>query len=371
MKGGSDRSRNRALRSEKKGESRDEAKMSKADDANASCGDEAMSGEPVSLGSIRDVIKESMATAMSEMENNISQQLHDFQRSFQEDIKNQLSEMRTDINQKMEVTAGHLADASKRLGEAEERIGEVETFGEEAKEVIVNLQKTQLALQAKITELEGHSRRNNIRIYGISEGSEGTSMINFVENLIKSELGASIGLDDLGIERAHRALGPQPSDNKPPRSTIVRFMRYTTKESILSAAWNRKDPISIDGKRVFFDHDYAAGVMEKRREYLPIKKVLKEKGIRFHTPLTRMRVVLPSGPITYQSADEAAEDLRAKGFSIPPRPDGQQKEATQQKDATQLSSRWEKARGQGSNREYQKRIYSKLRGFQRLTEADA
>lgn len=72
-------------------------------------------------------------------------------------------------------------------------------------------------------------------------------------------------------------------------------------------------------KRFFFDHDYAAGVMEKRREYLPIKKTLKEKGIRFHTPLMKMRVFLDSGTVTYESADQAAEDLRAKGFPVSPR----------------------------------------------------
>lgn len=42
-------------------------------------------------------------------------------------------------------------------------------------------------------------------------------MPEFVENLIQSELGGIIGLDrdkSLGLERAHRVLGPQlPADN--------------------------------------------------------------------------------------------------------------------------------------------------------------
>lgn len=366
MDGGKEKGRIRAPKSEKKGELRGANVKVRTDiEGDASCGHEAGQGETVSLTSIRDIIKESMSTAISELENNISKQLADFQCSFQEDIKKQLGEMGTDINQKMEVIAGQLAATSRRLEEAEERIVEVETFGVEAKEVISNMQKTQLALQAKITELEGHSRRNNIRIYGINEGAEGTSMTNFVENLIKTELGASTGLDDLGIERAHRSLGLKPPDNAPPRSTVVRFTRYTTKEKILSAAW--KKPITMDGKRVFFDNDYAAGVMEKRKEYRLIKRVLKEKGIRFHTPLAKMRVFLDSGTVTYESADRAAEDLRARGFPIPSSPEGRQR------DATQLNSRWETARrtGPGSSQEYQQRVRGKLRGFQRLAEVEA
>lgn len=73
-----------------------------------------------------------------------------------------------DINQKMEVTAGKIAAASQRLDEAEERIREVETFGGEVKEVLTCMQKAQLRLQSKITELEGHSRRNNVRFCGES-----------------------------------------------------------------------------------------------------------------------------------------------------------------------------------------------------------
>ncbi len=272
-----------SLRSKKKGELSKEDLIMDTEDANASSGNEAMLGETLSLDSIRSVIKHSMTEAMSALENNISKQLSDFQHNFKEDIMKQLGEMRSEINQRMEVTAGKIAATSQRLDEAEERIREVETFSGEVKDVLTRVQKTQLALQSKITELEGHSHRNNIRIYGIREGAEGTSMTNFVDNLIKTNLGANnvINMDDLGIERAHRALGAKPPETAAPSSTVVRFARYTTKEKVLSAAW--KKPITVDGKRIYFDHDYATGVMEKRREYLPIKKILKLLKILKHS----------------------------------------------------------------------------------------
>lgn len=101
--------------------------------------------------------------------------------------------MRSDMNLKMEETVKKIDVVSQRLGEAEQQVGEVETFSTEVNETLNQMQRMQLELKSKLTELEGHSRPNNIRIYGIKEGAEGTSMICFVENLIQTELGEGTG----------------------------------------------------------------------------------------------------------------------------------------------------------------------------------
>lgn len=49
---------------------------------------------------------------------------------------------------------------------------------------------------------------------------------------------------------------------------------------------------------------------------IPVKKALKEKGVRFQTPLTRMRVFFETGSVMYNSVTQAAEDLRKRGFSM-------------------------------------------------------
>jgi hypothetical protein len=46
-------------------------------------------------------------------------------------------------------------------------------------------------------------------------------------------------------------------------------------------------------------------------------KALKENGIRFQTPYpAKMQVFLENGPVTYQHADEAAEDLKSRGSPV-------------------------------------------------------
>lgn len=183
----------------------------------------------------------------------------------------------------------------------------------------------------------------------------------FVERLIRTKLFEDIppGMD-LGIERAHRALGTRPPENATPRSILIKFLKFTTKEKVIHAAW--KKPITFEGKRLSFDHDYATEVLSKRKEYTTIKKTLKEKGIRFQTPLTRMRVFLKDGTVTYHSAEQAAEDLRARGIAVP-------HTRLTKKTPDTLLLPWENVKDHRHRdpAKFQRSVREKLRGFQRRT----
>uniref|UniRef100_A0A8B9L7Z6 L1 transposable element RRM domain-containing protein n=1 Tax=Astyanax mexicanus TaxID=7994 RepID=A0A8B9L7Z6_ASTMX len=187
-----------------------------------------------------------------------------------------------------------------RLGKVEESMADTKAWGIGVKEALTQLLVNQRDLQAKITDLEGRSRRNNIRLYGVPEKAEGSSMVAFVEE--NSPLPRSSA-----AERSSAALNCGSL-------LAVRFLRFSVKERILQAAW--KKAIYIKGKRVFFDHDYAEEVQKKRKEHAPIKKMLKDEGIRFPSPLSKLRVHFDTGPVTFQSASHAAEELRRQGFHL-------------------------------------------------------
>lgn len=107
-------------------------------------------------------------------------------------------------------------------------------------------------MQEKIIDLEGRSRRNNIRIFGLPEDTEGNSVIKYVEQLLKTELQLPEEMT-LQIQRAHRALAQKPGPNTTPRSIVVNFLQFETKEMILTKAWQKK--IQVGNKQIF-DYDY-------------------------------------------------------------------------------------------------------------------
>lgn len=120
------------------------------------------------------------------------------------------------------------------------------------KEVLSKTLSNQAQIQAKLTDLEACSCRNNIRMYRIPEDAEGGNLQEFMESFIKAEL--SLRDVDLGIQHCHRALGPKPPQNVSPRSVVIYFLEYRTKELVLRSTW-KKGEIRLDQQRVYFDQD--------------------------------------------------------------------------------------------------------------------
>lgn len=79
----------------------------------------------------------------------------------------------------------------------------------------------------------------------------------------------------------------------------------------------KKGEIRFNQHRLYFDQDYLAEIQKKRRANAPIRKLLKKEGIRFQAlPLARLRVLVDSGLIIYNSATEAMEDVMKRGLAL-------------------------------------------------------
>lgn len=76
----------------------------------------------------------------------------------------------------------------------------------------------------------------------------------------------------LQMQSAHRSLSQKTGPDAAPTSSPVKDL--TVKETSLKLAW-KKEVININ--KIFFDHDYAYELTEKRRVYRRIKKVLEER----------------------------------------------------------------------------------------------
>ncbi|KAL0152247.1 hypothetical protein M9458_051970 [Cirrhinus mrigala] len=154
-----------------------------------------------------------------------------------EKILEELREFRKENNEKLADIKEDLNSTSKRIEEAENHIMEAEEQIQQTGAALVELLKVQTQLESKLTDQEGKSRWDNIQIYGVPEGSEnGSSTITFIEKLLKDGLDLDPSTE-LQIQKAHRALAPKPTDSARPRSIVVKFLSFKTKEDILGQMW--------------------------------------------------------------------------------------------------------------------------------------
>lgn len=130
------------------------------------------------------------------------------------------------------------------------------------------------------TRLEGHSRRNNIKIFGIPEGEENNNPTDFVQALIPKLLGENSFNNAVLIDRAHRAPRPRPTDGAKPRAIFARVHFFKEKELILRL--RRSKELLYKGNKVLIYPDYTAEVMRQRREFNPVMATLRGLKVEFH-----------------------------------------------------------------------------------------
>uniref|UniRef100_A0A096M225 L1 transposable element RRM domain-containing protein n=1 Tax=Poecilia formosa TaxID=48698 RepID=A0A096M225_POEFO len=169
---------------------------------------------------------------------------------------------------RMEVSIGEI---KKRIDTLEERLNTAE---ERQERVLAYLLKKDARLIAKLDDIENRMRRNNTRVYGIKEDSEGKEIIPFITDFFKV-LMLPEGTD-ICIERAHRATAPKPKPATPPRSIIVRFLDFNVKQMVLQHAWKQRD-VEFRGNKVYFDLCTSTEVQRKRKQVREVIKKLKEQ----------------------------------------------------------------------------------------------
>lgn len=164
-------------------------------------------------------------------------------------------------------------------------IGEIEKSASQQSDDITTLQRqvTRLSsevekLTEKCEDLEGRSRRHNIRVIGVPEGSEGPRPRDFIAGLLQEVL----SLDEKPlIDRAHRTLRRRPEPHEPPRPFVLRLHYFHTLEDILrkAAAANQ---LYHAGKRIQIFPDYPPAVAKKRALFNRTRELLRGRpGVRY------------------------------------------------------------------------------------------
>ncbi|KAL0149137.1 hypothetical protein M9458_055569 [Cirrhinus mrigala] len=176
-----------------------------------------------------------------------------------------LQSEQTGVKQKIVEIEGALNGTDSRLGE----VGKV----------CDDLRAENKSLWAKLNDLEGRSRRLNLKFVGIMEGEERERRSVFISDLITELFGRDNFPKPVKIDRAHWALLPKPPEGQRPRTIIARIHNDRDKDLILRLS-REKFPLEYKGKRIYIFPDYTPEVAALRRAFSSVMKVLRVAGLK-------------------------------------------------------------------------------------------
>lgn len=159
-------------------------------------------------------------------------------------------------------------------------------------------------LSEKCLDLEGRSKRQNLRIAGVKEGAEnGQKPREFVAQLLAEVL----ELDERPlIDRAHRALRVRPGDKEPPRHLILRVHYCHAFEDIVQKLAKSKH-LTYQDQRIQIFRDFPPALVKRRAAFTPARNLLRDRpGVKFGLLYpAKLRVTHKGKEMTFTDAEEA------------------------------------------------------------------
>lgn len=277
------------------GRKKDEATGGDTEEANTSTNHatilEAIGSIRSDLQSTKMEICQTIDTRIAEMASVIRGELF----SFQTEIRAEITTLQASTDQhsetiaELEQSASHSSDAIVKLQS-------------EVKRLCTEVER----LTDKCADLEGRSRRQNVRIVGLAEGSEkGKDVGKFVSGLLKDTL----SLEELPlVDRAHRVMrrNAAEGENPPPRALIARLHYCQDVSKVLKRAADVRG-LSFDGQSIHIFPDFTPDVVKRRAEFKRAKELLRDQpGVRYGMVFpAKLRVTFDGKETVYTDAREA------------------------------------------------------------------
>lgn len=195
---------------------------------------------------------------------------------------------------------GRLTQTESVAGENFERISIAEA-------TIKSLQSQNTGLLGRLDDLENRSRRSNLRIVNVPEGSEnGKDPVKFISEMLMDIMGPDVFAKPPTLERAHRSLGPKPTQGASarPRTFMVCFHRFQEKERALR--WARQHELKYHGTVLRVYPDLSTALAKRRAAFNAVKQSLYQKGVRFQLLYpARLRVMFGEDTRHFETPEEA------------------------------------------------------------------
>lgn len=172
---------------------------------------------------------------------------------------------------------------------------------------IQNLQDRQSTLENRLDDLEGHSRRCNIRVVGLPEGVKGSSPREYLEAWIKTFTPPQDRTMFFSIERAHRVPTKGWKPGRPPRPMLAKFLHFQDRDAVIRAA-RKVSPLQVENSHVMIFPDYARAVQQQRASFLGVKRRLRDNNIQYSLLFPAQLKIIHGDATHFFTAAEDAND---------------------------------------------------------------
>ena len=248
---------------------------------------------------------------MADFRQEVKQELAMMKAAIKKEIQGEIRALRQEMDVQLQKVSKEMEDRREEIAEVQRRVAETGAWRSETDKALTKLEERVSGLHDKLLDLQSRQMRNEIRVFNCPETAEdGQTMVEFMEQLFWAELDLP-EKTELKITRAYRAPTRAPQDaSAPPRAIVINFNNFDIKEMVLRLAWRKE--IKVAGKRLGFEHNFPPEVVQKRKQYTPLKRLLKQEGVSFQSPYTKLRVHWEDGTKVYESAAQAAREIQEK-----------------------------------------------------------
>lgn len=232
-------------------------------DKQASMADMRMKAEILSS------LKSDIATLIrSELKSVLAEEFNELKTELQA-VKLELSNNTSVLRSDLDSMKTNMADMERGLSTCSDDVVVLQT-------AVGKLESAVASLKEKCLDLEGRSRRSNVRILNVAEGP-GSCSPSAVSKLLQEAL----HLDkDPMVDRSHRSLQPRQPGAKP-RVIIARLHYYQDCANILRKA-RETGPLTFNGTTILIFPDYPPSVAHARSTFNDVKKLLRGRdGVRY------------------------------------------------------------------------------------------
>ena len=187
-----------------------------------------------------------------------------------ESLDKKITELRdenSDLKRSLEFSQKELEIAKKSIAEHETQFKNYS-----------NLDKSYKDMSERLRSIEDHSRRNNLRVEGVTEiENENHERLQYhIQKMFSEKLKV-----DVSLESVHR-IGGGPSDGRKPRALIAKLKTYAERQACLRSAANLK------GTNIYLNEDVSRATHEIRSSKMEELREMRRQGLVAYFSGTRI-----------------------------------------------------------------------------------